>query len=68
MQVTKRDGSIENYTQSKIIAAIGKSFASTENLGHQKEIEEMALEVENFLKKTPANVMWKTFRTKWKKP
>lgn len=50
MQVTKRDGSIENYTQSKIIAAIGKSFASTENLGHQKEIEEMALEVENFLK------------------
>ncbi len=50
MEITKRDGSIESYTPSKIILAIGKSFISTENLGHQKEIEEMALEVENFIK------------------
>ena len=50
MNITKRDGSIEVYTPSKIIIAISKSFISTENIGHQKEIEEMALEVECFIK------------------
>lgn len=50
MNITKRDGSIEAYTPSKIIIAISKSFISTENTGHQKEIEEMALEVECFIK------------------
>ena len=50
MNITKRDGSIEAYTPSKIIIAISKSFISTENIGHQKEIEEMALEVECFIK------------------
>lgn len=49
MKIKKRDGSEENYTQQKIISAITKSFISVNSLGHQKDIEQMALEIEAFV-------------------
>ncbi|KGF50129.1 ribonucleoside-diphosphate reductase subunit alpha [Prevotella disiens] len=49
MKIKKRDGSEENYTQQKIISAITKSFISVNSLGHQRDIEQMALEIEAFV-------------------
>ncbi|WP_077196598.1 ribonucleoside-diphosphate reductase subunit alpha [Prevotella ihumii] len=49
MKVSKRDGSVENYNQEKIVSAITKSFASTNNLGHKEEIEVMAMEVGKYV-------------------
>lgn len=49
MKIKKRDGSEESYTQQKIISAITKSFISVNSLGHQKDIEQMALEIEAFV-------------------
>lgn len=49
MKVSKRDGSVENYNQEKIVSAITKSFASTNNLGHKEEIEAMAMEVGKYV-------------------
>ena len=49
MKIKKRDGSEENYTQQKIISAITKSFISVDSLGHQRDIEQMALEIEAFV-------------------
>lgn len=49
MKIKKRDGSEENYTQQKIISAITKSFISVNSLGHQKDIEQMAFEIEAFV-------------------
>ena len=49
MKIKKRDGSEESYTQQKIISAITKSFISVNSLGHQRDIEQMALEIEAFV-------------------
>lgn len=49
MKIKKRDGSEENYTQQKIISAITKSFISVNSLGHQRDIEQMVLEIEAFV-------------------
>uniref|UniRef100_A0AB33J2H5 Ribonucleoside-diphosphate reductase n=1 Tax=Prevotella sp. GTC17254 TaxID=3236794 RepID=A0AB33J2H5_9BACT len=49
MEIKKRNGNIEIYDLQKIISAIKKSFDSTNNPGHQQEIEAMANEVEHFL-------------------
>lgn len=49
MKIKKRDGSEENYTQQKIISAITKSFISVNSLGHQRDIEQMAFEIEAFV-------------------
>lgn len=49
MKIKKRDGSEESYTQQKIISAITKSFISVNSLGHQKDIEQMAFEIESFV-------------------
>lgn len=49
MKIKKRDGSEESYTQQKIISAITKSFISVNSLGHQRDIEQMAFEIESFV-------------------
>lgn len=49
MKIKKRDGSEESYTQQKIISAITKSFISVNSLGHQRDIEQMAFEIEAFV-------------------
>lgn len=49
MKIKKRDGSEESYTQQKIISAITKSFISVNSLGHQRDIEQMVLEIEAFV-------------------
>ena len=49
MEVRKRDGSKELYNQSKIAAAITKSFISVNSIGYSKEIDLMAQEVGDYI-------------------